>query len=188
MKKKEKWKGVDGIEGYEVSNEGRVRSYINNRHGVGENYHILKPTLNKHGYETVCLGRGKRKLVHRIVANAFIPNPNNYPIVRHKDDNPRNNNTNNLSWGTQKDNMQDCVNHGRLTGDTKAAIDAKKISVRAFDKNGKYLRDYDSMHDAARDLNLWPQHVANVVNGKIKQTGGYKFKRLEDCSNGIECD
>ena len=86
------WKDIYGYYGYQVSNEGRVRSFVNNRHGACNNFHILKPVRNHGGYPTVCLGRGKRKLVSRLVAEAFIPNPRNLPLVRHMDDNPLNNN------------------------------------------------------------------------------------------------
>ena len=86
------WKDTPGYEGYQVSNKGRVRSFLNNRHGVCDNFHILHPTCNKQGYPTVCLRRNNRKLVSRLVAEAFIPNPSGLPLVRHMDDTPSNNN------------------------------------------------------------------------------------------------
>ena len=169
------WKDIYGYYGYQVSSEGRVRSFVNNRHGTYNNFHILKPVCNHGGYPTVCLGRGKRKLVSRLVAEAFIPNPRNLPLVRHMDDNPLNNNVENLQWGTQKDNMQDCVKHGRLAGNIWPAIESKKIKIIAISiKDGNRML-FGSQNEAARALNVWPQHVSNVLKGRISQTGGWKF-------------
>lgn len=169
------WKDVDGFPGYQVSKNGEVRSYINNRHGIGSTPHLLKPVQNRHGYDTVCLGRGQRRLVHRLVASAYIPNPDNLPLVRHLDDNPKNNHYKNLAWGTQVDNMRDCVKHGRLVGDTSGAIRARKKPITATPKNGGPSKVYSSICEASRELNLWPQHVSRVANGKLAQTGGYIF-------------
>lgn len=172
----EKWRDIDGSPGYQVSDCGRIRSYINNRHGVKKEPHYLKLFYNHHGYPTVQLGRGKRKLVSRLVASAFIPNPDGLPLVRHLDDNPKNNTVANLSWGTQTDNMQDCVKHGRLAGDTRAAIESKKIAIIAIPKNGGQSIKFTSIQEAARQLHLWPQHVHSALHGRINQTGGYRFE------------
>ena len=177
----EDWKNIYGHDGYQISDTGKVRSYINNRHGIGNREpHMLKLSRNKHGYDTVCLGRNNRRLVHRLVAEAFVPNPNNLPIVRHLDDNPKNNHVDNLAWGTQTDNMRDCVKHGRLVGDTSAAIESKKMKVVAINIKTGLRQYFDSINDAARKLDLWPQHISSTVRGKISQTGGYRF---EVCSN-----
>ena len=94
----EEWKDIIGYEGlYQVSNLGRVR-----RSGK-----ILKGGYNNKGYHTINLckkGISKSFFVHRLVAIAFIPNPNNLPIVNHKDENPKNNCIENLEWCTYKYN------------------------------------------------------------------------------------
>lgn len=174
------WRDIGNFIGYQVSSLGRIRSFINNRHGVCDEYHILNPVYNRHGYPTVSLGRGNRRLISRLVAEAFIPNPNNLPIVRHLDDDPSNNHVDNLAWGTQIDNMQDCVQHGRLVGNTKPAIESTKKRVVATPLNGGESVIFSSMHDAARALNAWPQHVSSAVYGRIKQTGGWTFKLLDE--------
>lgn len=176
----ELWRDIDNYPGYQISNLGNVRSYINNRHGVCDEWHPLKPVYNKRGYPTVCLGRGNRKLVSRLVAEAFISNPDGLPIVRHLDDNPSNNHINNLAWGTQVDNMQDCVKHGRLVGDTNPAIESTKKRIIATPVNGGESIVFSSIHDAARSLNVWPQHVSNVAHGRIRQTGGWVFRFLDE--------
>ena len=174
------WKDITGFPGYQVSNEGNVRSYINNRHGIGAEAHELRPCTIHTGHKSVQLGRGNRKSVHRLVASEFIPNPDNYPLVRHLDDNPSNNRVENVAWGTQVDNMRDCVQHGRLVGDTRAAIESQKIAVVAISMDGSVEKTFQSMNDAARELGLWPQHVSSALHGKIRQTGGWTFKRLAE--------
>ena len=112
---KEIWKDIKGYEGiYQVSNMGKVKSLkrtINNSTTYGGKAtikeRILKPKKDKDGYEAVGLNKdGKRKdfRVHRLVADAFIPNPNNYPIVNHKDEVKDNNVVSNLEWCTVRYN------------------------------------------------------------------------------------
>lgn len=173
------WKNIEEFSGYQVSNTGKVRSFVNNRHGVCEESHLLSPVYNKRGYPTVCLGRHNRRLVSRLVATAFIPNPTDLPVVRHKDDNPRNNHVDNLIWGTQTDNMQDCVRRGRLVGNTQPAIESRKRRIIAIPKNKGSRIEFDSIQEAARELDLWPQHICNVLQGRISQTGGWTFVDVE---------
>ena len=95
----EEWKDIKGFEGlYSISNKGRVICW--NYKGLGYPKDI---TPHCNGYQRVGLvkdGIRKTCLVHRLVAIAFIPNPNNLPIVNHKDEDPRNNNVENLEWCT----------------------------------------------------------------------------------------
>lgn len=93
---KEIWKDTE-YEGYMVSNKGKVRSTRK----------MLSFGDNGHGYLNVMLSVNKRHIrryVHRLVAKAFIPNPNNYPEINHKDGNKQNNNVDNLEWCTRKMN------------------------------------------------------------------------------------
>ena len=113
----EKWRPVVGFEdAYEVSNTGRVRSigrYVKSRWGqTWYNMHELKIQTSKKGYKTVVLHRDGdyyQKQVHRLVAEAFIPNPENMEQVNHKDTDKANNNVSNLEWCTQREN----VNHSK---------------------------------------------------------------------------
>ena len=111
---KEIWKDIKGYEGlYQISNTGKIKSlerYKDNhskKQLVKEK--IRKQIISKTGYYTCMLTKnGNLKLfkVHRIVAEAFIPNPNNYPIINHIDGNKLNNNVSNLEWCTRSENQK----------------------------------------------------------------------------------
>ena len=103
----EEWRDIEGYEGlYQISNLGRVKSFPNCKRKTTR---ILKPGNNctGRGYLFIFLFKNKQKkrfYVHRLVAQAFIPNPNNLPMINHKDENPLNNNLNNLEWCDYKYN------------------------------------------------------------------------------------
>lgn len=114
------WKSIEGFEGYEVSPLGQVRSLtkyttdnpVSNFNGRKIEGRVLKPIRQGTGYMSVWM-KGKTVSIHRIVATAFIPNPDNLPLVQHKDDDKENNCVDNLCWGTAKSNMDDCISKGR---------------------------------------------------------------------------
>lgn len=115
----ERWMPVTGYEGiYEVSDHGRVRS-LNRVDCRGQRRHsrIIKPRIeSRSGYPTVQLfsdGKPRSLRVHRLVAKAFLPNPDALPQVCHGDGNPTNNTLSNLRWGSASENMHDTVKHGR---------------------------------------------------------------------------
>ena len=119
------WKDIKDFEGYYmVSSLGNVKA-IHRTHDSKNRFGNIKRTrkerqcighLNNNGYLRYQLSKGgkiKNLFIQRIVATAFIPNPNNLPCVLHKDDDPLNNNENNLFWGTQADNIKDKCSKGR---------------------------------------------------------------------------
>ena len=113
------WKSIQGYEGrYEVSNQGRVRSLFGRVRKLPEPK-IMKGDVYKKAltsYMRVQLRNpDARVLVHRLVAEAFIENPNEYPLVNHLDNDGLNNNAINLQWCTQSQNLQHAQNQGRLT-------------------------------------------------------------------------
>ena len=95
------WKNIEGYEGkYQVSNLGQVKSMIGQEK-------VLHPKKHRNGHLQIGLHKDKKRktmYIHRLVAQAFIPNPDNLPCVNHKDENPNNNNVDNLEWCTQKYN------------------------------------------------------------------------------------
>lgn len=108
------WKDVAGFEGlYQVSNFGRIRSLRVKRHAGG----IMVTKKRKNGYMFVFFRINNKRIwksIHRIVANAFIPNPENKPQVDHIDGNPSNNNVTNLRWATNVENMNNPVTKERM--------------------------------------------------------------------------
>ena len=182
------WKDIEGYEGYyQVSNLGRVKSLertINHKTCYGGLYHIkeriLKLKIEKDGYFRIGLKKGKIKKyyrVNRLVAQAFIPNPNNYPIVNHKDENPLNNNVDNLEWCTQKYN----VNYGNGISKRKKKI---SIKINQYDLDGNFIKTWGSIKDAARYYN-GNTKICQCCKGKVKTAAGYKWKYAEDCHKEI---
>ena len=124
-----------GYEGkYQVSNDGKVRSLNYKRTGKTK---ILKQNTNKDGYKTLLLcknGKVKAYYIHRLVAQAFIPNPNNYLIVNHKDENPANNHVSNLEWCNHEYNM----NYGTIKDRISEAMKGKPIILRVSPQEKLY--------------------------------------------------
>lgn len=134
----EAWKPVVGHETtYEVSSFGRVRS----RRG------ILKQRLDRRGYPvvTLCWGRRRHMSVHRLVAEAFIPNPENKRTVNHKDSIKTNNIPDNLEWNTYSENLKHSYQHGGRTSNLPEPTRRAVIGVDK-DGNGMYLRSCFEAH------------------------------------------
>ncbi|WPH68848.1 HNH endonuclease [Enterococcus phage EF-M80] len=165
----EEWKDIEGYEGlYQVSNLGRVKR---SKGKYMKSERILMLFINTPGYLQVMLCKNnkcKKFTVHRLVANAFIPNPENKPQVNHIDEDKTNNMVSNLEWVTAKEN----VNHG-----TRNERSSKKI--KAIDiANGEW-NDYKSISECARELGLHQSSISMCLKGKRKTSGGYTFKYKE---------
>ena len=162
------WKDIEGYEGlYEVSNLGNVKS-LNKRKG-----RILKPIKDHFGYLRVNLYNSEYKIhkVHRLVAEAFIPNPNNYPIINHKDEDKTNNRVENLEWCDHKYNN----NYGTVRERRrKTATNNPKISKQVLCVETGVV--YPSLMQLCRELNLNSGSICHVCNGKHKTYKGLHFK------------
>lgn len=128
---KEIWKTIKGHPNHEVSNYGRVRSL--NYHGTGRTQ-MLSILNGKTGYKFVILDK-KTCYVHRLVAEAFIPNPDNLPQINHKDENKANNSVENLEWCSEKYN----INYGSRNANHRKTCRIKRIAL--MDKIQKFNED-----------------------------------------------
>lgn len=142
----EKWVDIAGYKGlYQISSCGNVRSFVSAR-GKRKIPKLLKPEVLKKGYLRVPLCKDyskERYMVHRLVAMAFIPNPDNLPYINHKDENKSNNNVDNLEWCTGEYN----TNYG--TRNLRTGLSRRK-PVLVIDKNsGNIVLEHSSMTDAA---------------------------------------
>lgn len=179
------WKDIPNYEGlYKVSNLGRFISL--KREVVGHNGgkyeikdRIFYGNLNKHnGYLYIHLsqnGKGHGFRAHKIVALVFIPNPNNYPIINHKDENKQNNRADNLEWCDSRYN----ANYGNARKKLSASlVKSKGVKVIQKDKSGKIIAKYNSIQEAERATGVQHQLIGKVVNKKYdKEWNGKYYKR-----------
>lgn len=154
------WKDIEGYEGlYQVSNFGNIKSIKRRRTKGGK----LKETM-RYGYKYVTLskyGKIKRLSVHRLVAQAFIPNPNNYDIVNHKDENKSNNYATNLEWCTQAQNVQ---------------YSKKTSSILQLDLNGNIIKEWESARNAEINNGFDNSCIIKCCKGKRKSHKGYRWQ------------
>lgn len=167
------WKDIPGYEGiYQASSFGRIKSVP----------HMIKANINGgrriteerfkalhkgwHGYLWVSLckgGKAKTQSVHRVIANTFLENKNNYPDVNHKDGNKLNNNVDNLEWCTTKQNQIHAAVNG-LLGNSK--------KVRCVETN----KIYQSSGEAERDCGICGRNIRSACSGRYKTAGGYHWE------------
>lgn len=175
--KREVWKDIQGYEGfYQVSNLGRIKSLsrpISNGKWIRiSKEKIRKLQRHKQGYMMVGLEKnGKKKLctVHRLVAEAFIPNPECLPEVNHKDENQSNNHVGNLEWCTRKYN----VNYG--TGTERRALTRSK-PVMQIGKCHSVVSRFSSISAAGRMTGYNPRRICACCRGLIHSAYGYLWK------------
>ena len=182
------WKNIKGFENYyQISTFGRIRSLtrkVNTFHGIrivkGQ---ILKPLKTRNGYYRIDL-RLKQKhnyfLIHRLVAKTFLPNPNNFPCINHKDNNPLNNNVNNLEWCTQSYNVKYSYINGNAKPTSgcfkKGNIPYNLKKVSQYDKEGNLIRTYNSVKLAAISMGRTPSSIFNCLAGRTKYSAGYIWR------------
>lgn len=157
------WKpvAVKGFESkYEISNLGRVKSigtYNTCKRG------IMTPMVDRCGYEHVQLynnGMEKDVSVHRLVALTFIPNPNGFGYVNHKDENTRNNSVDNLEWCTNSYNLAYSVGK----------------SVKQYSKEGILIKVFNTIADASRELKIPTTNISKCCKGLRKSAGNFIWK------------
>lgn len=160
----EVWKVINGFEAYKVSNYGRVYSTKTLR--------LLKPLKHTRGYLQVQLGRKNKLLVHRLVAEAFLPNDSNKPFINHIDGNKANNCVSNLEWVTQYENMQHASTAGLLT--TRA--------IEQLDTNGNVIGTFGSIAEAQAALgHPGKTNIGYCLQGHTHTAYGYGWRYKLGC-------
>lgn len=150
---------IKDYENYEVTTTGEV---INTKTGK-----VLKGQKDKDGYLKVQLcknGKVKIFLIHRLVAQAFIPNPDNLPCVNHKDENKTNNTVENLEWCTHKYN----INYG-------TAIERISKTVLQLEKDGSLVRVWSSAMEVQKQLHFNQSYISKCCRGKRHSAYGFKW-------------
>lgn len=189
----ELWMAINGFDGlYEVSSLGRIKSLRRNKitPQQKQNGGYLLVHLHNKGYRKACT-------VHRLVAMAFIPNPNNKGQVNHIDGNKQNNKVANLQWVTGKENMRHAFNNGMMDKAIALSTERMKevgvafklensdrlrrlnklarIPVAQIDKDGNILKIWESKKAAERS---GYHNVNKVIQGRLKTCGGFKWSLL----------
>lgn len=175
----EVWKDIAGYEGlYQISNQGRVKSYPRSRTKGG----IVTQYYDKKRYKIVVLSKhSKLKLckVHRLVAITFIPNPNNLPQVNHKDENKENNSVDNLEWCTNIYNARygSKAKRAYKTFKEKGNSLKKEVAVLQYDLYGNLMNEYCSETEAAKAIGNKDQSTISKCCRKQRKTAyGYVWK------------
>ena len=167
------FKEINDFEGYYISNLGRVKSCKRKI----EKFIAIKD--DTHGYLIVKLWKNNKqysKKIHRLVAEMFIPNPQNLRDVNHKDENKYNNCVENLEWVSHKDNINYRTHNER-------ANKAKSKAILQLDLDGNIINEFISSYEAERQLDISESNINQCCNGKRKTAGGYKwqFKNCKSC-------
>ena len=177
---KEIWKDIKGYEGlYQVSNLGRVKSFPRRGTHVKE-IHILKPAKDGKGYYMVHLSKNNKKhmkRIHRLVAETFIPNPNNLPQVNHIDGNKANNISSNLEFCTNEYNMQQAWKLGLRDDVYKKGKDHQRsVVVNQFDLQGNFIKKWYCVRDIERQLGFDNRNICACCRKKRPTAYGYKWE------------
>lgn len=181
------WKGIPGYEEkYQASNLGRIRSTISwNGRYYYKKERILVPQKNCWGRLQIDLsknGKVKKYSVHRLVAQTFIPNPENKPEINHIDGNKLNNNIENLEWVTSKENVLHAYRTGLRKSSQKNVEHARRMgqsmkkAILQYDLNNNFLKEWNSITEASKALKINHGSICSCCKGRYKQIKGYIFK------------
>lgn len=194
MKYEEEWKDVKGFEEkYQISNYGRLKNKLNN--------HIYKNTNKNGDYFSVVLtykNKSKSTRIHRLVAEAFIPNPDNLPQVNHIDMNKQNNNVDNLEWCTLKYNINEAIKikPQMLLGMIKYNKNRAHKNIYQYSLDNKFIRKFKTIKEAHNITGVCKRNILQVCNkepynikGCIrKQAGGYIWKFKSEVMKDVEIE
>ena len=165
------WKEVINYPKYEISEEGAIRS----KPCLGNHFkgRELKYSTDKYGYQIVCFNTKERKVnlkVHRLVAQAFIPNPENKPQVNHIDGDKTNNSVSNLEWVTASENIRHAKNIG-----IQCECPNRKL-VKQYTKDGVFVAEYQSLKAAQEATGIGWTGISACTRGVRKTAGGFVWR------------
>lgn len=179
----EVWKDIEGYEGlYQVSNWGRVKR-LEGLDSLGHlrKERIFKSVKNHNGYLYVGLykdGKCKQHFVHRLVAQAFIHNPDNLPYINHKNEIKDDNNADNLEWCSTAYNCNYGTRNQRIA-DTK--INGKRSkTVYQYTLDGDFVAEYPSVNEIQRQLGFAKTHISDCCLGRYKQSYGFIWRYIKE--------
>ena len=182
------WRPVVGYEDvYKISENGEVVRV--------ETGKTLKPSLAKNGYYVVALwhkNRGKSHHIHQLVAEAFLPNPNGFKTINHKDGNKLNNDISNLEWCSYSENNKHAYDKGLKVPSRKVVESARRRAIKrnetdhprlkpidAFDLFGNLIASFGSTKEAAKELNIHRSTISKSLKGEVNSPKKYVFKYKE---------
>lgn len=177
----ELWKKVEGYESYEISNTGKVLTHNWMNRGITK---VMCPSKYRGYFQVNLWKNGKQKCmrVHRLVADAFIPNPDNLKEINHIDGNKENNHVSNLEWCTREHNLkhstENMLNINFIKGLKRHAESISKPIV-AIEKKTGMTYEFVSIQEAARMLMVPATKVCACAKGRIKSANGYIFRYKE---------
>ena len=160
------WRKISRNSNYGVNEAGEIYSFRQNK--------ILSPKRNHDGYLRIQLwNKGQCEFVgiHRLVAEAFIPNPENKPFVNHIDGDKRNNSVSNLEWCTQKENIA----HAWETGLSHRRKNTAGMRIAQFTKDGRFLREFPSQMEVERELGINHVNVSYAIRHH-GTAGGFRWE------------
>ena len=171
--KDEIWNSISDYPEYEISTMGRIK-YPIRKGSKPYSKRITSGGSSGDGYKTFevrnCKGV-KKTTIHRLMAKTFIPNPNEYKIVNHKDGNKKNNNIDNLEWCTRSHNTQHAYDNDLISG---------KRKIYQLDVNNNIIKEWDTIKDAYETYKLSRTAINAVLSGKTKTSGGYYWCYKEE--------
>lgn len=175
------WKDIKGYEGlYQISNLGNVKSLSNNflrkekilKHGKLKGYLLVQLSKN---------GKIKCYRVHRLVAEAFIPNPNNLPQIDHINTDRSDNRVCNLRWCSHKENMNNILTIDKMSKNAHlknkfGAEHPLSKPIIQFSKDGEFIRKWENAVEVKKELGIDNSSISKCCKGKMKSTGGYIWR------------
>lgn len=174
----EEWKQIEGFPKYFVSNLGNIKN-IDYMHTGKE--HLISQRETQNGYMLASLYSKDKRLhrsVHRLVAEAFLPNPDNLPQVNHKDENKKNNCVDNLEWCTASYNTR--YNDGmtkRISKRSRCDWKGRSlVPVYQYSRDNVFIKRWDSIEEAAKALNINQSGICHCLSGKYAHSGNYIWK------------